>query len=134
MTLDGLSTPIDAAGAPEFYLMEFADPTLWVPVTKATIVWLASAIASDRPFSLRQAPSQGTGSLTIKPTDRDIGTMIETKGHFLWEISRQEARQCHAALLSLGESEHPAHQYFDPGTNETDRQIVVSLGEYGRLP
>lgn len=133
MTLDALSTPIDAAGAPEFYLMEFADPTLLVPGIKATIVWLARSIASDRPFSLRQAPSQGNGSLTIKATDRDIGTMIETDGHFLWEISQQEARQYHAALMSLSKVKHPAHQYLDPGTNETDRQIVVSLGEYGRL-
>ena len=134
MTLDAPSSPLNAAGAPDFHLMNFADLTLLVPGTQTSILWLAHAIASDRPFVLRRSTYQGTGSFTIQPTDRDTGTMIEIDGHFQWDISQQEARQCHAALLSLASSEHPAHQYLDPGTNETDRQIVVSLGEYGQLP
>lgn len=117
-----------------FQLMDFADPTLLVPGTEGTIEQLAHAIAANRPFTLRQSTSQGNGSLTIKPTDQLTGTMIEGNGHFLWDISRNEARQCRAALLSLAKSGHPAHQYLDPDTNETGRQIVVSLGEYDRLP
>ena len=134
MAMDEHSTLLDAAGAPDFHLMNFADPTLLVPGTKASIMCLADAIASERPFTLRQSASQGAGTLTLKPTTRDLGTMTETNGHFSWNISPQEALHCRAVLLSLGNSEHPAHQYLDPDTNRTNRQIVVSLGEYDRIP
>lgn len=127
-------TPQDTADAPDFYLMDFAYLTLLVPGTQASIIWLAHAFASDRQFTLRQSTSQGTGSLIIKPTDNGAGTLIEADGHFLWGISQQEARDCREALMALANSERPAHQYLDPGSNEANCQIVVSLGEHDQFP
>jgi len=123
----------DISGAPEFGMMDFADPTVLIAATQASIHWLAYAFSSERQFELQQVSSQGRTRLVVTPTATETGKLITRDGDIHWEVSRQEAERSARNLFNLAQSDRAAHQYLDPDKNETGLQIIVSLGEYTKF-
>ena len=110
-------------------IAEFSEPTFLLIGESYSFHWLAEQIAARRTFTLEQTLGKAHASLRFVPTTQ--GGHLSRKGDALeWAISVIEAQQATQQLKELAASNCPAHAYLDPLSNETDVQIVASIGEY----
>lgn len=112
--------------------VRFERPTLLIVGTPSDYMKLHENLSVAQDVKITSAQND-SAQIKIIPQDADHpgSLFFEDNGSFVWHMSDDERGDVLGKLVALGRATS-GHHFLDPIVNQTDYDIVASVGEYDR--